>query len=131
MAYQKRNTTKVKDIIYALYPYFDGLSSLSKTSKALSRLVKRSRTALRDWIQNYKPKRILTKRKKIDEYIIDEPLIKVGSENVRSEVIIEPKDKEILSITTSKERNMFVAEKLLSKVVEKYGPHPVSTDGGT
>jgi transposase-like protein len=42
----------------------------------------------------------------------------------------EPKDKEILSITTYKDRNMLVADKFLSKVVEKYGSHPVSTDGG-
>jgi putative transposase len=34
-------------------------------------------------------------------------------------------------MTISKERNMFVAERCLSKVVEKYGSHPVSTDGGT
>jgi putative transposase len=58
-------------------------------------------------------------------------LIKVGSEYVWLWVIIEPKDKEILSITTSKDRNMLVAEKFLSEVVEKYGSHSVSTDGGT
>jgi putative transposase len=28
-------------------------------------------------------------------------------------------------------KNMFVAERFLSKIVEKYGEHPVSTDGGT
>ena len=66
-------------------------------------------------------------RKKIDEYIIDETLIKVGSEYFWLWVIIEPKDKEILSITISKETSMLVAEKLLLKVVEKYGQHPVST----
>ncbi len=32
----------------------------------------------------------------------------------------------------SKERrNMFVAERFLSDVVEEHGEHPVSTDGGT
>ena len=54
-----------------------------------------------------------------------------SSEYVWLWVIIEPKDKELLSITISKDRNMLVAEKFLSKVVEKYGSHPVSTDGGT
>src|SRR6185437_11462333 len=38
---------------------------------------------------------------------------------------------EILGISISKERNMFVAERFLSKIVEKYRDHPVSTDGGT
>jgi putative transposase len=45
-------------------------------------------------------------------------MIKVSSsEYVWLWVIIEPKDKEILSITTSKDRNMLVTEKFLSKVV--------------
>ncbi len=79
MIYQKRNRTKIKDIVYALHLYFDGLS-LRKTSKALSSFVKRSHTAIRDWIQKYKPKKLSYSRKKIDKYIIDETLIKVGSE---------------------------------------------------
>src|SRR4051794_38007508 len=59
-------------------------------------------------------------------------MIQVGSsEYVWLWVIIEPKDKEILSITISKDRNKLLAEKFLSKVVEKYVSHPVSTDGGT
>jgi putative transposase len=45
-------------------------------------------------------------------------MIQVGSsEYVWLWVIIEPKDKEILSITISKERSMLLAEKFLSKVV--------------
>ena len=55
-----------------------------------------------------------------------------SSEYIWLWVVIEPtKDKEILSITISKERNMFVAERFLSKVIEEYGKHPVLTaDGG-
>ena len=68
MIYNKRNRTKIKDIVYALHLYFDGLS-LRNTSKALSRFVKRSHTAIRDWIQKYKPKKLSYLRKKIDEYI--------------------------------------------------------------
>jgi putative transposase len=47
--------------------------------------------------------------------------------------IIEPDDKEILGISISKERkNMFVvAEHFLSDVVDDYGSHPVSPDGGS
>jgi putative transposase len=43
-------------------------------------------------------------------------------------VAIESKDKEILSVDISKERNMFVAERFLLHIIEKYGKHPVSTD---
>ncbi len=58
MLYQKRNRTKLKNIVNALHPYFNGLS-LRNTTKALSRFVKKSHTAIRDcWIQKYKPKKL-------------------------------------------------------------------------
>lgn len=34
-------------------------------------------------------------------------------------------------MSISKERNMFVTERFISVVVDGYGEHPVSTDGGT
>ena len=82
-------------MLYTLY--FLGLS-LRNTSKALSRFVKRSHTAIRDWIQRYKPEELLSKRKKIDEYIVDETLIKVGSELIWLWVAIEPENKQILAL---------------------------------
>ena len=51
---QIRKRTEPEDIAYSLYLYFLGLS-LRNISKALSRFVKRSHTAIRDWIQKYKP----------------------------------------------------------------------------
>ena len=71
------------------------------------------------------------KKKKIDEYIIDKTAIKIGIELIWFWVVIEPKDKEILSFDISKERNMLVAERFLSHIIKEYGEHPVSTDGGT
>jgi putative transposase len=47
------------------------------------------------------------------------------------QVAIESEGKEILGITISKKRNMFVAEHYLSNVIEEYGEHSVDTDGGT
>ncbi len=44
---------------------------------------------------------------------------------------IEPKDKQILALNISNERNMFVAERFNAGLVRVYGKHPVSTDGGT
>jgi putative transposase len=110
---------------------FLGLS-FRNAAKALKWFVKISHVSIWKWIQKYKPKKIFTKKKrKIDEYIIDETLIKVGSELIWLWVAIESKDKEILSITISKERNMFVTERFLSHIVKEYGQHPVSTDGGS
>jgi putative transposase len=34
-------------------------------------------------------------------------------------------------MSLSKERNMFVAERFISSVIQIHGKHPVSTDGGT
>jgi len=66
----------------------------------------------------YKPKK-LNENKKIDEYVIDETLIKAGSEYIWLWVAIEPKDKEILSISISKEPNVFVAERFHSGIVDE------------
>ena len=68
---------------------------------------------------------------RIEEFVVDETLLKIGSELMWLWVAIEPANKEILSISISKERNMFVAERFLYRLLEKHGEHPVSTDGGT
>ena len=125
-----RNRTPSKYVCYGLYLYFSGLS-LRRTSERLSVLVKRNHVSIWNWIQKYNPKKLSSKRKKISEFIVDETLIKVGSEYIWLWVATEPKNREILALSISKERNMFVAEKLYSSIVKDYGKHPVSTDGGT
>jgi putative transposase len=130
MLYQLRKRTELEDIVYSLHLYFGGLS-LRNTSKALSRFVQRSHIAIRDWIRKYKPERLSYRKIMVSKFIIDETQLKVGSEYIWLWVAIEPKDKEILSINISKERNMFVAERFLSNLIKDYDKHPVSTDGGT
>ena len=102
-------------------------------SKAISRFIKRSHIAIREWSQKYKPaERVSYTKIKISEFIIDEIQIKVGSsEYIWLWVAIESKTKNILGISISKERNMFISERFLSNVIKEYGEHPVSTDGGT
>ena len=75
----KRNRTSSSDIGHALYLYFLGLSTrgVAKAMFFLHR-VKRSHVAIWKWIQKCNPKKISSKRKKIEEYIVDETLIKVG-----------------------------------------------------
>ena len=70
-------------------------------------------------------------REKISEFIIDETLLKVGFEFIWLWVVIEPENRQILALSISKERNMFVAERFISDVIKNHGKHPVSTDGGT
>ena len=123
-----RNKTPPEYIYHGLYLYFSGLS-LRRTSQQLSCSIKRNHVSIWNWIQ-----KISSKSKRISEFIIDETLIKVGSELVWLWVaIIEPaENKQILALSISKERNMFVAiERFISKLVITCGSHPVSTDGGT
>ncbi len=62
------------------------------------------------------------------QIIVDETVNKVGCEYIWLWVAIDPEDKEILALSISKERNMFVAEHFLSGIIQEYGRHPVSTD---
>ncbi|MGD9534577.1 MAG: DDE-type integrase/transposase/recombinase [Candidatus Nitrosocosmicus sp.] len=65
----------------------------------------------------------LEERNEISEYIVDETLLKAGSELVWLWVAIEPKNSQILAQSITQERNMFVAERFLSSVVNDYGKH--------
>jgi putative transposase len=132
----KRNITPSTYIGNGLYLYFLGLF-YRNISKALSflHIVKRSHVAICKWIQKCHPQRILTKRKMISKYIIvDETQLKAGSELIWLWVAIDSKNKQILALFISKERNMFVVERYLSNTIKEFGKHPtitVSTDGGT
>ena len=129
----KRKRTPSEYIGYGLYLYFLGLS-LRNVVKALSYLhiVKRSHVSIWKWIQKFRHRRISsTRRNKISEFIVDETILQVGPEYIWLWVAIEPENGQILALNVSKERNMFVAERLLSGLVKVNGNHPVSTDGGT
>jgi putative transposase len=127
-----RNRTSSSYIGRALYLYFLGLSTRN-VAKAMFcfHKVKRSHVAIWKWIQKYHPRKILSKRKRISEFIIDETLLKVGFEYIWLWVAIEPENRQILALSISKERNMFVAERFLDGLVKIHGKHCISTDGGT
>ncbi len=125
-----RNKTPSKYVYYGLHLYFSGLS-LRKASERLSQLFKRNHVSIWNWIQKYKPLKIQARKRKILEYIVDETLIKIGSEYIWIWVAIEPENKQILALTIFKERNMFVAERFLSGLIKIHGKHAISTDGGT
>ena len=126
-----RNRTPSNIIGYGLYLYFLELS-FRNTVKALSflKITKISHVSIWNWLQKYRPWKYFKKRK-IKEYVIDETVIKAGPELIWLWVVIEPANKEILSFYISKERNMFVAERILFQVINMYGKHQVSSDDGT
>ncbi len=80
--FSKRNITFSWYIESGLYLYFLGLSTrgVSKTLFFLNK-VKRSHVIIWKWIQKY-PKKILSKRERISEFIVDETLVEVGSEYI-------------------------------------------------
>ena len=128
----KRSRTPSKYIYYALHLYFSGLS-MRKASQRLSTFIKRNHVSIWNWIQRYRPMKIMQRNKRIAEYIIDETLIKAGHKYVWLWIIaIEPIDNTILGIRISIERNMLIAEQLFIKsLVKRYGKCNISTDGGT
>ena len=125
-----RNRTPSEYVCYGLYLYFSGLS-LRRTSERLSCFIKRNHVSIWNWIQAYRPLKVSSNRKRISEYVVDETILKVGSEYIWLWIAIESKNKQILALSISKERNMFVAERFLSGLINSHGKHPVSTDGGT
>ena len=129
---ERRCRTSSKYVYYALQLYSSGLS-LRKTSERLSTvLIKRNHVSIWNWIQRYKPKCIFQIRRTISEFVIDETLIKAGSDYVWLWVApIDPRDKMILGIRISIERSMLVAEQFVQSLIRKYGRHNISTDGGT
>src|ERR687897_2756253 len=127
MVKSKRTRTPSKYIYHALYLYFSGLS-LRKTSEHLLPFVKRNHVSVWKWIQHYRPKKILQmKRRKVQEFIVDETLLKVGNQYVWVWVAIEPLTKVILGgIRISFERTMLlVAERFLKALIIEYGKHPL------
>jgi putative transposase len=126
---RKRTSTIV--VMYSLYLYFLGLS-LRNTSDALVifKDEKRSYVSVWNWIQRFGSYPIY-KRKRISAFIIDETIIQIGSKNFWLWFCIEPIHRSVLGIYISEERNMLIAEKFISSLVDKYGKHTVYTDGGT
>ncbi len=126
-----RNKTPSKYVCYGLYLYFSGLT-LRRASERLSCFIKRNHVSIWNWIQAYHHLKISSKRKRISEYVA-ETILKVGSEYIWLWIAIEPENKQILALFAkiSKERNMFVAERLLAGLINSHGKHPVSTDGFT
>ena len=94
-----RNRTSSSYIGRALYLYFLGLSTRSVVKAMFCfRKVKRSHVAIWKWIQEYHPRKILSKRKRISEFIIDETLLKVGFEFIWLWVAIAPENRQILAL---------------------------------
>jgi len=78
--FQKQNTLRIYwlRVIFLFFRF-----SLRKAADRLSDcFIKRNHVSIWIWIQKYNPQKISSKKKKIQEYIIDETVIKAGSESI-------------------------------------------------
>jgi putative transposase len=119
----ERDKTFTVIVMYSLYLYFLGLS-LHNTSKALVifKEEKRSYVSVCNWVQRFGSSQIY-KHKRVFAFIIDESFIQIVNHHYWLWFCIEPVHSSILGIYISEERNMLVAEKFISSLVEKYGRH--------
>ena len=128
--------SKAKDktnVLLILYISISLVSHRNTTAKALYGIIDKSHVSIWKWMQKYKPKKKISfKRRRINEFIVDETQIKVGSQYIWLWIaIIEPKHRQILQLDISFERSMLVAERFLYSLIDKYDKHPISTDGCT
>ena len=104
----KRIRIPLEHIYNALQSYSSGLS-LRKTSQRLLPLIKRSHISIWNWIQRYKPRKIIA------EFIIDETLIKAGNEYVwLLWIAVKSANKTVLGIRISFEMNILLAGQLFN-----------------
>ena len=68
------------------------------------------------------------KCKRISAFIIDEPVIQIGNQHFWLWFCIEPIHLCTWNIHISEEINMFVPEKFIQSLVEKYGKYTVYTE---
>jgi putative transposase len=123
-----RNRTPSLYICYAMY-YFSGLSSRKSADRLSSSFIQRYHVSIWNWIQRYNPKKISSKKSQVLEYVIDETVIKIGSELIWLWIAIGNKTKRILRLSISKERNMFVAiERFVADLIKNHGKHPIATE---
>jgi putative transposase len=69
----------------------------------------------------YKPEMSSSRKIRITEFIVDETIIKGSSEYIWLWMAIENDNREILQISISKERNMFVAERFIKSCKKIWG----------
>jgi putative transposase len=104
---------------------------LRRTSERLSQLYNtRNNISIWNWIQKkYQPQKSNSTSGKALEYIVDETMLKVGSEYIW--LGWNSAQKQVNSSTfldnESKERNMFVAKRFIQGLVKIRRRHPVST----
>jgi putative transposase len=128
----KRNRTDPAVKVYGVYTYFNS-RSYRLAAKSLEPIIKRSTTALWNWVQEYAAFADGfggANRHAIKEIFVDETLIKIKGQEYWLWIAYEPNLDVCLSMHLSIERTVFVCYWFFKQLRKKYGRRkPIFTDG--
>ncbi|MEM2896893.1 MAG: DDE-type integrase/transposase/recombinase [Candidatus Bathyarchaeia archaeon] len=124
-----RERTPIWLMIYSVYLYFCS-TSLRKASKALEIWIKRSHTAIWNWVQRLSSLADRFKPGGVECVLIDETQIKIGDKEAWVWLAFEPYRKAFLGFHISFTRNSLDAWIFLKRLRRRYGFKPIYTNGG-
>jgi len=115
-------------MLYAVYMYFQGLS-LRAVSACLEDLCPRSHVSVWKWIQRFSCLNQLFTVGSVQRFLVDETWVKVGSQDAWLWLAFEPTGRFFLGFYLSRTRSILTAELFLQSLIDRYGRHPVYSDG--
>jgi len=115
-------------MLYAVYMYFQGLS-LRAVSACLEDLCPRSHVSVWKWIQRFSCLNQLFTVGSVQRFLVDETWVKVGSQDAWLWLAFEPAGRFFLGFYLSRTRSILTAELFLQSLIDRYGRHPVYSDG--
>jgi len=124
----ERERTPLGLMLYAVYMYFQGLS-LRAVSACLEEFCPRSHVSVWNWVQRFSRLNRFFTVGRVRCFLVDETWIKVGSHEAWLWLAFEPYGRCFLGFYLSRTRNILTAELFLQSLVDRYGRHPVYSDG--
>ena len=124
----ERERTPRALMLYAVYLYFQGLS-LRAVSACLEDICPRSHVSVWRWVQRFSRLNDCFTVRRVRCFLVDETWIKVGSQEAWLWLAFEPYGRFFLGFYLSRTRNILTAEMFLQGLIDRYGRHPVYSDG--
>ena len=124
----ERERTPLWVMLYAVYMYFQGLS-LRAVSACLEDLCPRSHVSVWRWVQRFSHLNACFTVGLVQCFMVDETWIKVGGQEAWLWLAFEPYGRFLLGFYLSRTRDILVVELFLQCLIDRYGRHPVYSDG--
>jgi len=124
----ERERTHLWVMVYAVYMYFQGLS-LRAVSACLEDFCPRSHVSVWRWVQRFSHLNELFTVGRVRCFLVDETWLRIGSQEAWLWLAFEPYGRFFLGFYLSRTRNILAAELFLQGLIDRYGRHPVYSDG--